>query len=115
MRTAVLRSIYQRCEVRVFRKSEGICIAIRDMCIQYNEVLLSQAETNGRIGFRIEGIREGGMNNASQYRASASLCRQAAAYNPDKRWELASWPVEQPSTQTRHGSSPASEAAWERS
>lgn len=106
MRTAVLRSIYQRCEVRVFRKSEGICIAIRDMCIQYNEVLLSQAETNGRIGFRIEGIREGGMNNASQYRASASLCRQAAAYNPDKRWELASWPVEQPSTQTRHGSSP---------
>jgi hypothetical protein len=28
------------------------------------------------------------MKNASQYRASASLCRQAAAYSPDKRWEL---------------------------
>jgi hypothetical protein len=28
------------------------------------------------------------MKNAAQYRALASLCRQAAAYNPDKSWHL---------------------------
>jgi hypothetical protein len=30
------------------------------------------------------------MKNASQYRALASLCRQTAAYNPDKSWSLLS-------------------------
>ena len=28
------------------------------------------------------------MNNASRYRALASLCRQLAAYNPDQSWYL---------------------------
>jgi hypothetical protein len=28
------------------------------------------------------------MKNASRYRARASLCRQLAAYDPDKRWYL---------------------------
>lgn len=28
------------------------------------------------------------MKNAAQYRALASLCRQTAAYNPDKSWHL---------------------------
>ena len=28
------------------------------------------------------------MKSASQYRALASLCRQTAAYNPDKSWQL---------------------------
>ena len=28
------------------------------------------------------------MKNASQYRAMASLCRQQAAYNPEKSWQL---------------------------
>ena len=28
------------------------------------------------------------MKNASHYRAMASLCRQQAAYNPDKSWQL---------------------------
>lgn len=28
------------------------------------------------------------MKNAGQYRALASLCRQAATYNPDKSWKL---------------------------
>jgi hypothetical protein len=28
------------------------------------------------------------MKNAAQYRALASLCRQSAAYNPDKSWQL---------------------------
>jgi hypothetical protein len=29
-----------------------------------------------------------GMKSASHYRALASLCRQTAAYNPDKSWQL---------------------------
>jgi hypothetical protein len=29
-----------------------------------------------------------GMKSASQYRALASLCRQTAAYHPDKSWQL---------------------------
>jgi hypothetical protein len=28
------------------------------------------------------------MKNAAEYRALASLCRQAAAYNPEKSWHL---------------------------
>jgi hypothetical protein len=32
--------------------------------------------------------REVAMTNAAQYRALASLCRQTAAYNPDKSWHL---------------------------
>jgi hypothetical protein len=28
------------------------------------------------------------MKKASHYRAMASLCRQQAAYNPDKSWQL---------------------------
>ena len=32
--------------------------------------------------------REVAMKNAAQYRALASLCRQTAAYNPDKSWYL---------------------------
>ena len=28
------------------------------------------------------------MKNASRYRSRASLCRQLAAYDPDKRWYL---------------------------
>jgi hypothetical protein len=28
------------------------------------------------------------MKNASYYRALASLCRQSAAYNPDRSWQL---------------------------
>ena len=28
------------------------------------------------------------MKNASRYRARASLCRQLAAYDPDRRWSL---------------------------
>jgi hypothetical protein len=28
------------------------------------------------------------MKNAAQYRALASLCRQTAAYHPDKSWHL---------------------------
>ncbi len=32
--------------------------------------------------------REVAMENAAQYRALASLCRQTAAYNPDKSWQL---------------------------
>jgi hypothetical protein len=28
------------------------------------------------------------MKNAAQYRALASLCRQTAAYHPDKSWNL---------------------------
>jgi hypothetical protein len=28
------------------------------------------------------------MKNAAEYRALASLCRQTAAYNPDKSWHL---------------------------
>jgi len=32
--------------------------------------------------------REMAMKNASQYRAMAALCRQQAAYNPDKSWHL---------------------------
>src|ERR1700712_1945685 len=32
--------------------------------------------------------REVAMKNAAQYRALASLCRQTAAYNPDKSWHL---------------------------
>jgi hypothetical protein len=41
-----------------------------------------------------EGIRlsnkfkEVAMKNAARYRALASLCRQQAAYNPDKSWRL---------------------------
>ena len=31
---------------------------------------------------------EAAMKNAAQYRALASLCRQTAAYHPDKSWQL---------------------------
>jgi hypothetical protein len=32
--------------------------------------------------------REVAMNNVSRYRAMSSLCRQHAAYNPSKSWQL---------------------------
>jgi hypothetical protein len=32
--------------------------------------------------------REVAMKNVAEYRALASLCRQTAAYNPDKSWHL---------------------------